>query len=69
MRWSPPSHFLGVECAMMEVRTTICEQEGETVSEITTIGPDLAKHTFHVVGCDRHGKVLKRKVVVSHVVS
>ena len=35
----------------------------ETVSEITTIGLDLAKHTFHVVGCDRHGKVLKRKVL------
>ena len=48
---------------MMEVRTTICEQEGETVSESTTIGLDLAKHTFHVVGCDRHGKVLKRKVL------
>ena len=33
------------------------------MSEITTIGLDLAKHTFHVVGCDRHGKVLKRKVL------
>ena len=32
------------------------------MSEITTIGLDLAKHTFHVVGCDRHG-VLKRKVL------
>ena len=33
------------------------------MSEITTIGLDLAKHTFHVVGSDRHGKVLKRKVL------
>ena len=48
---------------MMEVRTTICEQEGETVNEITTIGLDLAKHVFHVVGCDRHGKMVKRKVL------
>ena len=33
------------------------------MNEITTIGLDLAKHTFHVVGSDRHGKVLKRKVL------
>ena len=48
---------------MMEVQTTICEQEGETVNEITTIGLDLAKNLFHVVGCDRHGKMVKRKVL------
>ena len=30
------------------------------MDKITTIGLDLAKHTFHVVGCDRHGKVLIR---------
>ena len=48
---------------MMEVQTTICEQEGETVNEITTIGLDLAKHTFHVVGCTRHGKAVVRKML------
>ena len=63
MRWSPPTYFLGVWCAMMEVLATICEQEEETVNEITTMGLDLAKRTFHVVGCDRRGKVLTRKVL------
>lgn len=33
------------------------------MDKITTIGLDLAKHVFHVVGCDRHGKVLSRKVL------
>ena len=48
---------------MMEIPATICEQEGETVNEITTIGLDLAKHTFHVVGCTRHGKAMVRKML------
>lgn len=33
------------------------------MNEITTIGLDLAKHTFHVVGCTRHGKAVVRKVL------
>ena len=33
------------------------------MDELTTIGLDLAKHVFHVVGCDRRGKVLTRKVL------
>ena len=33
------------------------------MDEPTTIGLDLAKHVFHVVGCDRHGKVLRRKML------
>ena len=33
------------------------------MEKITTIGLDLAKHVFHVVGCDRHGKVLRRKML------
>ena len=33
------------------------------MDEITTIGLDLAKHVFHVVGCDRYGKVLRRKML------
>ena len=31
--------------------------------EITTIGLDLAKHTFHVIGCDTHGKEVTRKML------
>ena len=48
---------------MMEVQATICEQEGETVNEITTIGLDLAKHTFHVVGRSGYGKAVVRKML------
>lgn len=31
--------------------------------EITTVGLDLAKNTFHVIGCDGHGKEVKRKML------
>lgn len=31
------------------------------MNEMTTIGLDVAKHTFQVVGCDRHGHEVKRK--------
>ncbi len=33
------------------------------MKELTTIGLDLAKHTFQVVGCDRHGHEVSRKVL------
>ena len=33
------------------------------MGEITTIGLDLAKRTFHVVGCNAEGKEVKRKVL------
>ncbi len=33
------------------------------MSEITTIGLDLAKHTFHVVCCDGRGKVVKKRML------
>ena len=33
------------------------------MDELTTIGLDLAKHVFHVVGSDVRGKVLFRKVL------
>ena len=33
------------------------------MKEVTTIGLDLAKHTFQVVGCDRHGHEVSRKVL------
>lgn len=31
--------------------------------KITTTGLDLAKHVFHVVCCDRHGKVVRKKML------
>lgn len=33
------------------------------MNEITTIGLDLAKHTFHIIGCNRHGKEVERKML------
>ena len=33
------------------------------MSKITTIGLDLAKHVFHVVCCDEHGKVVRKKIL------
>jgi transposase len=45
----------------MEDRPTIVTKKEETVSEITTIGLDLAKQVFHLVGFDSKGKEVKRK--------
>ena len=33
------------------------------MAEITTIGLDLAKNVFHLVGCDSNGKEVKRKML------
>lgn len=33
------------------------------MSELTTIGLDLAKNVFHVVGCDERGKVVKKRML------
>jgi transposase len=38
-------------------------KEGETMNEITTVGLDLAKRTFHVIGCNTHGKEVRRKML------
>jgi transposase len=38
------------------------------MSEITTIGLDLAKNVFHVVCCDRHGREVGRKALRRHQV-
>jgi transposase len=40
---------------------TISTKEGETMNKTTTIGLDLAKNVFHVVICDRNGKVIRKK--------
>ena len=33
------------------------------MGEIMTVGLDLAKNMFHLVGCDRNGKEVKRKML------
>jgi len=33
------------------------------MGEITTVGLDLAKHVFHLIGCNEHGKEVKRKML------
>ncbi|MCP4284002.1 MAG: IS110 family transposase [Gammaproteobacteria bacterium] len=33
------------------------------MSEITTVGLDLAKNVFHVVCCNEHGKVIRKKML------
>lgn len=47
----------------MEFLSTIYMNEEETVTEITTIGLDLAKQVFHVVGFDRRGREVKKKAL------
>jgi len=67
------SRFLnGVKCATMEgVTHHLNEEQEETDMNITTIGLDLAKNLFHIVGLDAHGhekmkKRLSRSQVLRH---
>jgi len=67
------SRFLnGVKCATMEgVTHHLNEAQEETEMNITTIGLDLAKNVFHIVGLDEHGhekmkKRLSRRQVLKH---
>ena len=48
---------------MMELLSTIKRGEEKTMDKITTIGLDLGKNVFHAIGCDAHGKVIKRKML------
>ena len=36
------------------------------MGKITTIGLDLAKNVFHVVCCDQHGKITKKKMLSAY---
>ena len=36
------------------------------MGEITTVGLDLAKRVFHLIGCDAHGKEVKRGQVMAY---
>jgi hypothetical protein len=38
-------------------------KEEETMQEITTVGLDLAKNLLHLIGCNEHGKEVKRKML------
>ena len=33
------------------------------MQEITTVGLDLAKNVFHLIGCNAYGKEVKRKML------
>jgi hypothetical protein len=58
-----PLFLTGVECATMRVQTVIEPKREETEMKITTIGLDLAKTVFHMVGLDERGKeVMRRKL-------
>jgi hypothetical protein len=56
MGWTPPRR---PQCARVVVSVT-AEQE-VSVSEVITIGLDLAKHVFQAHGADASGKVVFRK--------
>jgi transposase len=47
----------------MEVFINHRGERGETMQEITTVGLDLAKNLFHLLGCNGHGKEVKRKML------
>lgn len=38
------------------------------MNEITTIGMDLAKNVFHLVCCDKRGKIVKKRMLKRHQV-
>jgi len=35
----------------------------ETMTNITTVGLDIAKNTFHFIGCNQAGKIVKKKML------
>jgi len=60
--------LIGVKRATMRVQTVIGPKREETEMKITTIGLDLAKTVFHVVGLDEQGKeVMRRKLRRSQI--
>jgi transposase len=48
---------------MMECVSNHQRKEEKTMSKITTIGLDLAKHVFHVVCCDARGKLVNKRML------
>ena len=59
-----PSQTVSRWARMMgHYQTTINEnREGTTMKKIMTLGIDLTKSIFHLVGCDEKGKGIFRKV-------
>lgn len=37
--------------------------EEETIMNITTVGLDIAKNVFHFIGCNKAGKIVKKKML------
>jgi len=48
---------------MMELLSTIDAREEETMDKITTVGLDLAKNVFHVVGFNARGNEVMKKML------
>ena len=48
---------------MMELATTINVDREETKMNIITVGLDLAKNVFHVIGFNEHGKEVKKRML------
>ncbi len=53
----------GVKSATMGLRATIEAKREETEMQITTVGLDLAKNTFHVVCFDARGHEVKKRML------
>lgn len=66
-----PRFLNGVNCARMESGFYHQPKQEETEMNITTVGMDLAKDVFHIVGLDEQGhekmkKLLTRRQVLKH---
>jgi transposase len=57
MGWMAPSRHLSAKVVVVEDH----QQRGPSMSEVTTVGLDLAKHVFQVHGTDGAGAVVLRK--------
>jgi len=55
-------HYTASQCAKVRVNQTL-EVGGVHMRDITTIGIDLAKNSFAVVGLNEDGKAIFRKTL------
>ncbi len=61
MEWSPPPNGIAM-CQTCSVITIKLNGE-ETNMNITVSGLDLAKNVFHFVGCNKAGKIIRKKML------
>lgn len=54
--------MLGVAMRHEERLATLYKRK-KTMSKVMIIGLDLAKNVFHVIACDRHEKVVRKKML------